>query len=185
MASELGAIPRWQRGGRLTMLLSTLTLCAVANAFAQGPQRQHAVRIPGTDIMLDGGWQLLWTADGRCSYAVPASWPTSAGGRRTTRPDGAISVSVSAIDAVSASAHRAAVKAAMRSATVREDTRARLWIEGTDGPWAWQHVSVSDGARMCNADIESRPRDRALDVVQKIASSVRVAYDGDRQWTKR
>jgi hypothetical protein len=182
---KFGGIPQWTRECLLTTLVSTLIACAVAHPIAQGPQRQQAVRIPGTDIVLDGGWQLLWTADGRCSYAVPAAWRKSDDGRRTTQPDGAITVTVSAIDGASSSAHRAAVKAAMRFATVREDTRVRLWLEGMDGPWAWQHVSVSDGERTCTADIESRPRDRARDVVQKIALSVRVALDGDRQWTKR
>jgi hypothetical protein len=166
-------------------LFTLLTLCVAPNGFAQGPQRQRAVRVPGTDIMLDGGWQLLWTADRRCSYAVPASWRVSADGRSTAQPDGAVRVTVSAIDAASSSAHRAAVKAAMRAATVREDTPRRLWVEGMDGPWAWQHVSVDDGARVCSADIESRTRDRAQDVVQKIALSVRVAHDDDRRWTKR
>lgn len=180
---ELGAPTPRQR--RLLVLFTMLALCMEPNGFAQGPQRQRAVRIPGTDIMLDGGWQLLWTADGRCNYAVPASWRVSADGRSATQLDGAVMVTVSAIGAASSSAHRAAVKAAMRAATVREDTPRRLWIEGIDGPWAWQHVSVNDGARVCAADIESRTRDRVLDVVQKIALSVRVAHDDDRQWTKR
>lgn len=170
---------------RVPALFAMLTLSMAPNGLAQGPQRQRAVRVPGTDIMLDGGWQLLWTADGRCNYAVPASWRVSADRRSTAQPDGAVMVTVSAIDAASASAHRAAVKAAMRTATVREDTPRRLWVEEMDGPWAWQHVSVDDGARGCSADIESRTRDRGLELVQKIALSVRVAHDDDRRWMKR
>jgi hypothetical protein len=170
---------------RHAALLTIMTLSMAPDGLAQGPQRQRAVRVPGTDIMLDGGWQLLWTADRRCSYAVPASWRVSADGRSTARPDGAVKVTVSAVDAASSSAHRAAVKAAMPAATVREDTPRRLWLEGMDGSWAWQHVSVDAGARLCSADIESRSRDREPELVQKIALSVRVAHDDDPRWTKR
>ena len=72
--------------------------------------------------------------------------------------------------------HRSVVRSTMLPATVLEDTDHRLWIERRDGQSWWQHVSVGEGGRVCAADIEARPQNRGPEVVQQIASSVRVSH---------
>ncbi len=153
---------------------------------AQGPQRQHAVRIPGSgDIMLEAGWRLLWTIDRHCSYAIPAAWLVSGDGRRAEQPDGTVSIRVTPMTVASWLTHRTALKAAMAPATVHEETTRRIWIERIDGRWAWQHISVSDGTRTCAADIETKMRDRVPDTISRIAASVRVARDGETERVRR
>jgi hypothetical protein len=148
---------------------------------AQGPQRRQSVRLPGTDIMLEAGWKLVWTADQRCAYAIPAAWLMSGDGRRAEPPEGTVSVSVVAIDAPDWAAHRSAIKRAMPAVTVREDSAHRLWVERWEGAWLWQHVSVSEGSGVCSADIQTHPGNRFPDIVRKIAMSVFVAQDADRE----
>ncbi len=109
----------------------------------------------------------------------------SGDGRRAEPSDGTVTVSVVAIDAPDWSSHRRAIKRAMPAGTVREETSHRLWVERSEGSWRWQHVSVSEGAGVCSADIETHPGDWLPDVVRKIASSVRVAHEADRQWLTR
>ena len=174
------------RTPRLPAIVAVLTILGHSPAvIAQGPQRGQSVRVPGTDITLEAGWRLLWTADQRCLYAIPAAWMVSGGGRRAEPPDGTVTVSVVAIEAPDWPSHRRAIKRAMPAGTVREETSHRLWVERSEGSWQWQHVSVSEGTGGCSADIETHPGDWFPDVVRKIASSVRVAHDADRQWLTR
>lgn len=165
----------------LTFLM-TLTSGWPAEA-VQGPTRNQTVRLPGTDIVLRAGWQLVWTGDGRCAFSVPASWFVSADRRWAAPPHGGVFVSVSAFD-TSWSAHLAAIKRAMQTSTVREDSSTRFWVERTDGRRIQQHVSVGNGTGVCSADIEAQSAADATDVLRNIASSIRVAHDGDNRFTK-
>lgn len=168
-----------------TPALSIMALLALGqpldvNRASPAQHTQHAVRVPGTDIMLEAGWELLQTIDGQCMYTVPATWVVSDDRRSARQPDGTTSLSVAAIEVTSWSWHRSAVRSSMLPATVIEDTDHRLWIERRDGTSWWQHVSVGEGARVCVADIEARPRNHGPKVVQQIASSVRVSPNTGR-----
>jgi hypothetical protein len=154
---------------------------------AQGPLRLPPVRIPGTDVVLDDGWMLVYT-DGtvrRCMYAVPPAWMVSGHGWSAMEPHGNAMVEVSLIEYPQWSALRAAVQAAQPSATWREDTPNRFRIEGVDGSRTWQYVAEGDGAHACTANIEVKRADRVQEVVQKIASSVHVAHGSDLDWMKK
>jgi hypothetical protein len=159
------------------LLIMALALCQSPDVTPPAPARhtRHAVRVPGTDIMLEAGWELLQTIDGQCMYTVPATWVVSDDRRSARQPDGTTSLSVAALE-TNWSWHRSAVRSTMLPATVLEDTDHRLWIERRDGQSWWQHVSVGEGGRVCAADIEARPPNRGPEVVQQIASSVRVSH---------
>jgi len=160
---------------RLALLSSIALALVLADPVAAQAQRPaRAVRIPGTDVVLEDGWLFRSTKD-RCSYTVPGSWRVSADGRWASPPDGAASVGVFAITIASWSTHRATLKAAVRGATVRADTPRRFWIEWIDGPQTRQHISINDGTRVCTADIEATSKTVLPGVVQKIASSLSIA----------
>jgi len=181
--SELRTATRAKAWG-LLVVFTMLTTGVVPNVAAQGPQREHSVRIPDTDIVLDEGWSLVLTAGRRCAYAIPAAWPVSGDGARAVRPDGAVSVSVAEVDVTNWSSYRRAVQTAMQPVIVHEDTSQRFWVERVGAQRAWHHISVTDGARVCSADIQSASSEREPNVMQRIASSVRVAHDGDQRWIK-
>jgi len=172
--------PGWQ-----LVVFSALIISLQLTTAAQGPQRPRTLRLPWTGTVLETGWKLIVAADGRCFYTVPESWPVSGDGRQTVSPDGAMWVYLSATYVRSWSEYRETVKTAMQPAIVHVDVFSRLWVERIEGSRSWQHVLAGDRSNVCTADIETRSRERAADVVQKIASSVGVAHDGDREWTKR
>jgi hypothetical protein len=158
---------------RVPEALAVIWLVLVGPTGARAAQEQY-VRVPGTDVELEAGWQFLTTPD-HCAYAVPGSWNIS-GDARWARPvDRVGSVAVFRVTVASWSAHRAALRSAWRFAAVRKDTPTRLWMEQIEGPRVWDHISVTDGSQVCTADIEADANSTIADLVRKIAESLRVA----------
>jgi hypothetical protein len=175
------------RIGRLVLVAVCLAADAAASV-AQAPLRQAPVRIPGTDVVLEDGWTLVYTvgADYRCIYAVPASWVVSPQGWRAVDPRGAARVEVSALDYATWAALRSTVRTTVPSAALHEDTPRRLRIEVRDGARTWQRVAEGDGAHVCSADInDANVTEREEQVIRKIASTLHLSHASDMIWMKR
>jgi hypothetical protein len=76
----------------LAMAAPAIVLVGGGLVGAQRPERQPEVRVPGINISLKAGWQLLFH-DG-CRFAVPGSWRADGDASLATAPDGS-SISIS------------------------------------------------------------------------------------------
>jgi len=144
---------------------------------AQKPERHHEVTIPGTDIQLKPGWQLL--IHDRCRFAVPESWQQNADAALAMAPDGS-SLSIRTLRVMNWSAHKHDIRAAFGPVrVVHEDSDRRLWLEIGD-KWRVQHyIDVPNGLNVCSVllEIHSGPTLDAEDLAQRIADSVGPAPD--------
>jgi hypothetical protein len=160
-----------------------LVLSGPAVSAGQAPNRDRSVLLPDGKTVLEAGWQLVLAANASCVYVVPEKWPVSRDGRQAVAPDLAISVQLNTTHD-SWPAHRARIRSSMQPAVVHQDGSGRLWMEHSDGSRTWHHVSVTNGTDVCAVDLEVQGAAPA-DLVRRIASSVRVATDADREWLKR
>ena len=139
---------------------------------AQGPERKQEVKIPGMDLWLKGGWQVLFHQG--CRFAVPVSWHADAEGSVATGPDGS-SVSVRIFRITKWSAHKGQIKAAFgRVNLMHEDSERRLWFEIGAKPRVQHYVDVLNGLSVCSAllDIRMATTPDAEDTTRRIAESV-------------
>ena len=147
------------RESTLAIMAATLLVVCVwavvgSSLDAQRPERKQEVTIPGVDVSLRAGWQLL-LHDG-CRFAVPGSWHADATGSLATAPDGS-NVSVRAFRITSWSAHKGQIKAAFgRVNVMHEDSERRLWFEIGDEPRVQHYIDVVNGPRVCSALLEIR-----------------------------
>ena len=167
----------------VTAIAVTL-LCTVA--LAQAPRREPPVKIPGTDLVLEEGWRLVYTSGTgyRCMYAVPSSWAVSPHGWKAVEPGGIGLIEMSTFETAQWTSARRAVQAAMRSAIVQESTTRRFRAEDADESRIWQHIAENDGAHVCAADVETRRTDRIHQIVDRIAVTVHVSHESNLTWTK-
>jgi len=158
------------------LVACTLALgMSVRRVEAQRPERQQEVRVPGTNVTLKAGWQLLFY-DG-CQVAVPVSWQDDASGSLAFAPDGS-SLSIRVLRTTSWSAYKAQVRAAyVRPKVVHDDSDRRLWLEIGDFPTAQHYIAVFSGARVCNGilEIRSRTMPDVEDTIKRIADSIGLA----------
>jgi hypothetical protein len=139
---------------------------------AQKPERQQEVKIPGIDISLRAGWQLLFHEG--CRFAVPVSWHADADGSLAMAPDGSY-VSVRMFKITSWSAHKAQIKAAFGHVNVvHEDSERRLWFEIGDTARVQHYIDVPNGLSVCSALLEIRgaTTSDADDTRKRIAVSI-------------
>jgi hypothetical protein len=172
--------------GVLRGLAAASTIATIVGlGSAQNPLRPQTVTLPGTDIALEKGWRLLWTADDACLYTVPATWAPAANHAWAVRPDGRITVSVADTPSASWALYKRRVKDAVRPTAVLDDSDRRLWVERADPQRILHHLSISDGRTVCSADLEvQRSVEPTSDIVNKIIAGVRVAHHADRLWMK-
>jgi len=146
-----------RENGLLTPL-AIMTLVAMGMmgraVYAQRPERPQEVRVPGIDIMLRAGWQLLFH-DG-CRVAVPPSWRADPDAGFVSGPVGD-SLSVQRFTITSWFAHKALVKAAFgRVNVVHEDSDRRLWLEIGDKHRTQHYIDVPHGLSTCTGLLEIR-----------------------------
>jgi len=143
---------------------------------AQRPERQQAVRVPGLDIMLRAGWQLLFH-DG-CRVAVPGSWHADLDAIFVSSPDGD-NISIQRFAITSWSAHKAQVRAAFgRVNVVHEDSNRRLWLEIGDRKRTQHYIDVPNGHNTCTGLLEIRAGTMpSADDTTTIADSIGPAPD--------
>ena len=138
---------------------------------AQGPER--TVKIPGTDLSLKGGWQVLFHQG--CRFAVPVSWHADADGSLAMAPDGS-NISIRMFRITSWSAHKAQIKAAFGHVNImHEDNEHRLWFEIGDKPRVQHYVDAVNGLSVCSALLEIRATTMSRmdsDTTRRIAESV-------------
>lgn len=145
--------------GRRTFTVAvTAGLLVVANLTpalsAQKPERKQEVEIPGINISLKAGWQLLFH-DG-CRFAVPGSWHSEAGASVVSAPDGS-NVSVRMFKITNWSAHKAQIRAAFGHVqAVHEDSDERLWLEIGDNLRVQHYIDVAHGLNVCSGLLEIR-----------------------------
>ena len=161
---------------RYTWLFSLGAVIVVAGLVrtlgAQRPERQQEVRIPGTDIALKAGWQMLFHQ--KCRFAVPGSWHPDADGSRATAPDGS-NISIGVFQVTNWPAHKAQIKAAFGHVRVmNEDSDRRLWFVIGEEPRLQHYIDVWNGTRVCSALLEIRGMTslEGQDTVRRIAESV-------------
>ena len=157
-------------------IVAALMLSAAIDA--QRRVQPDEVRVPGTGIMLKGGWQLL-SYDG-CRYAVPLSWQFDIDEAFARAPDGS-TISVERLDVQSWSAHKASLRHIYRQGSVlHDDGDRRLWIEFRDGSRVVHHIAAltaSNGSTVCTGVVDLAPRSTAQtdDTVSRIADSIGAA----------
>src|SRR5581483_1719009 len=137
---------------------------------AQSPEK--TVKIPGVDLALKGGWQLL-VYDG-CRFAVPVSWRAEPDGSMARAADGS-NISIRMFHVQSWAAHKAQIKAAFgRVNVIHDDNDHRLWFQIGDKPRVQQYVDVLTGSTVCSALIEVRLVNvpDADDTMKRIVESV-------------
>ena len=148
---------------------------ATRGVHAQRPERQHEVRLPGTDVVLKAGWQLL-VYDG-CMFAVPETWRPNATATFVSAPDGS-SISVARLPIQSWFAHKAKVKAAVTQVkVVHEDSATRLWLESRNNKSTQHYIDVPNGPSVCTGflDIQTATTLDAADTASSIAKSIGAA----------
>lgn len=148
---------------------------ATRGVHAQRPERQHEVRLPGTDVVLQAGWQLL-IYDG-CMFAVPETWRPNAKATFVSAPDGS-SISVARLPIQSWSAHKAHVRDAVTQVkVVHEDSAVRLWLESRDDKGTQHYVDVANGPSVCTGflDIRNATTLDPADTASRIAKSIGAA----------
>jgi hypothetical protein len=159
---------------------------ALAAATAQAPLWQRSVVLPGTDIVLEAGWRLLFTADAACAYMVPATWPIAANHRWVTRPDGHISATFDNQRSAGWTMYKMRIKETLRPTTVLDDSDRRFWVELADTQRIVHHISLTDGRTICSADVQMRRSpEPASEIVNKIISGMRVTRADDLFWMKK
>lgn len=170
----------------VTVLATTWTIGgALAAATAQAPLRQRTLVLPGTDIVLEEGWQLLFTADEACAFTVPATWPVAPNHVWATKPDGRISATFDEQPSTSWAMYKVRIREALKPTTVLDDSDRRLWIERGDATRIRHHISITDGRRICSADVQVlRSPEPTSELVHKIISGMRVTRAGDLRWMK-
>jgi hypothetical protein len=158
-----------------------LAAALVLSVSIQGQRRVQSdeVRVPGTDIMLKGGWQLLFH-DG-CRYAVPLSWQFDIDESFARAPDGS-SISIEKLDVRSWSAHKADVRRSYGQGSVLHDNSdRRLWIEFRDGSRVIHHIAVLTApggeSTVCTGvvDLAAHSTAQTDDTMQRIADSIGAA----------
>jgi hypothetical protein len=158
---------------------------ALAAATVQAPLRQRSVVLPGTDIVLEAGWRLLFTADAACAYLVPATWPIAPNHTWATMPDGRISATFDNQPSAGWAMHKMRLRETLKPATVLDDSDRRFWVELADSRRILHHISLTDGRTICSADVQvRRTPEPASEIVDKIISGVRVTRAGDLRWMK-
>lgn len=168
-------VTKLPRGNTCALVVAT-ALLAVAVVGppldAQKPERQQEVKIPGIDVSLKGGWQLLFREG--CRFAVPVSWHADADGSLAMAPDGS-NVSIRMFKTTSWSAHKAHIKAAFgRVNVMHEDSERRLWFEIGDKARVQHYVDVPNGLSVCSALLEIRAATTPdwEDTTKRIAESI-------------
>jgi len=148
-----------------------VTALAVRALHAQRPERQREFHVPGLEVSLRAGWQLL--VHGGCRYAVPESWAVNTDASRALAPDGS-SLSFSVVRITSWSAHKQQVRAAVgQIAVVHEDSDQRLWFEIGAEPRASHYIDVANGFTVCSGVVEMLPATpEAIDTIRTIADSI-------------
>jgi len=139
---------------------------------AQKPERKQEVKVPGLDVPLKAGWQLLFYKG--CRFAVPVSWHTNVDASLVLAPDGS-NVSVRMFKVASWSTHKAQIKAAFgRVDVVNEDSERRLWFEIGDKGRVQHYIDVPNGLTVCSALLEIRAATTpdAEDTTRRIADSL-------------
>jgi hypothetical protein len=138
---------------------------------AQRPERPQEVRVPGIDVALKPGWQLLML--GGCRFAVPPRWEATRDGSTTFSPDGN-SLAVQMLNITNWSAHKAQIKALFGRLTVlHEDSDRRLWLEFDDDQRIEHYVDVVNGQTACTGFLDIRTASRlSVDDVNRIAESI-------------
>ena len=162
--------------------LASILVVAVGNATpwspvidAQGAHLKQEAEVPGQDLWLKSGWQVLFHQS--CRFAVPVSWRAEAEGSLATAPDGS-NISVRMFKITSWSAHKLLIKRAFgRVNVVHEDSERRLWFEIGEKPHVQHYVDVVNGLSVCVALFEIRPTTTpdADDTTRRIAESIRQA----------
>ena len=137
----------------------------------QKPERRPEVAIPGVDISLKAGWQLLFH-DG-CRVAVPLSWRADADGSFAAAADGS-AISIREVPIANWSAHKAQMRRAVGAGkVVREDSDRRLWLERASPTAVEHYIDVPVGPAICSGLLEVR-RETPLEesTVRTIVESV-------------
>lgn len=168
-------VTKLPKGNTFALVVATALLAAAVVGpplDAQKPERKQEVKIPGIDVSLKGGWELLFH-DG-CRFAVPVSWHADPDGSLARAPDGS-NVSIRMFKTTSWSAHKAQIKAAFGPVNVmHEDSERRLWFEIGDKPRVQHYVDVPNGLSVCSALLEIRAATTpdAEDTTKRIAESI-------------
>ena|SRR5579871_884236 len=166
---------RHHRSATLAILIFVASLFGSRGLDAQRPERQQEVQIPGTNLRLKRGWQLLLYRG--CRFAVPGSWRANVEHSLATAPDGS-SIAVRMFDITSWSAHKAQLKRAFGHVNVlHEDSERRLWFEIGDPSRVQHYVDVLNGLSVCSAIVEIRAATApdADDTTARIIESVGAA----------
>ena len=171
-------------GYKLTLAGVVMIVVVVTGlaSHAQRPERQQEVKVPGIEVSLKVGWQLLFH-DG-CRFAVPGSWRPDADVSFVRAPDGS-NLSVRMFKIASWSAHKAQIKAAFGHVTVvHEDTERRLWFEIGEKPRVQHYIDVANGLSVCSGLLEIRTSTTSDtdDTIKRIADSIGLAPD---KWPSR
>ncbi len=96
---------------------------------AQKPERQKEFKIPGLDVTLRPGWQLL--VHDHCRCALPESWRVHADGTLAIAPD-ASHVSIRTYKITNWFVHQDNIRSTIGTAPNVQDARhTRLWFEIT------------------------------------------------------
>jgi hypothetical protein len=143
---------------------------------AQRPERQQEVHMPGIDVVLKAGWQLL--IQGGCRFAVPGSWQTTAGRSAAFSRDGN-NLSVRMMPIANWSAHKAQMKATFgRVNVLHEDSDRRLWFEFGDQRRIEHYIEVANGLSACIGLLDIRAATTlSADDANRIADSIGPAPD--------
>jgi hypothetical protein len=147
---------------------------------AQGPLRQQEIRVPGLDVVLKAGWQLLF--DQSCRFAVPVSWHLIWDSGFVRAPDGS-SLTIMVLRGIGWSAHKAQIRAAyVHLNVVHEDSDRRLWFEVGEEPRVQHYIAVSGGSTICAGllDIRSNTLPDREDTIKRIADSIGLAPEKRR-----
>ncbi len=161
-------------GESLRMAAAVLVVVAITvlRLDAQRPERQREVKIPGIDVSLKAGWQLLFR-DG-CRFAVPGTWQANGDASLALAPDGS-NLSVRMFRISSWSAHKAQIRAAFGHLdTVHEDSERRLWFEIGEKARVQHVIDVSNGLSVCSGLLEIRTATTpdAEDTTKRIVESI-------------
>jgi hypothetical protein len=152
----------------------------LAGATAQAPTRHRSVVLPGTDIVLEAGWQLVLTADEACAYTVPATWPVAPDHVWATKPDGRISAALAEQPSAAWTTYKQRLTAALQPTAVLDDSDRRLWVERADVRRILHHIALTDGRTICSVDIEVvRSPEPSSEIVSRIVSGLRVTRGRD------
>jgi hypothetical protein len=138
----------------IAVVLATIVAAPATNA--QPPHGKQDVKVvPGIDVSLKAGWQLLFHE--RCRFAVPGSWRADPDAALAFAPDGS-SISIRMFRIANWSAHKGQIKSAFGHVNrVHEDSDHRLWFEIGDKLRAQHYIDVADGLNVCSGILEIRP----------------------------